>query len=136
MPGSYTILLVDDDLEDIEMFNEIALELYPGTNCIVAENGLVAIEKLRLGLDNLPNLILLDLNMPILGGEQFLEKIAIDPRLSGIPIIVWSTQTYLTENLVKKYHVTVLQKPVSYNDLVNTVHLILGANDVNDSLAA
>ncbi len=120
---SYTLLMIDDDPEDIELVREIAQEHHPGITCLAAENGWVAIEMLRVGL-------LLDLSMPVLNGEQFLEKIKLDPLLNKIPIIVWSTSNFLSQTLRETYDIPLLQKPSRFSEMEILLKSILDDVDL------
>ena len=52
-----------------------------------------ALEKLRSGILE-PDLIFLDLNMPMMNGEQFLAEIKQEPQLKQIPVIIYSTTSH------------------------------------------
>lgn len=69
-----TILIVDDDEDDKEMFIEVVSEIDNSTNCIQASNGYEALEILEKNI-SLPDLIFLDLNMPRMNGKQCLQSI-------------------------------------------------------------
>ena len=87
------ILVVDDDPDDhlilLEYFRDTGNESFVK----FLENGQKAIDYLNTVQDEatLPNLIVLDLNMPILNGTQTLLQIKRDARLKGIPVIIFST---------------------------------------------
>jgi CheY-like chemotaxis protein len=84
------ILVVDDDEDDREFFLQIMEEFYPGMNCVTAVNGHDALEKLR-GYQ--PDVIFLDLNMPLMNGFQFLEKLLQRNELRGTPVLILSTSS-------------------------------------------
>src|SRR5688572_31726184 len=85
------ILLVDDDTTDRELFRE-AIGLSP-RNCTITEaaDGEEALAALSSG--PLPQLIILDLNMPVKDGRETLKEIKSDPRLRCIPVCVLSTSS-------------------------------------------
>jgi CheY-like chemotaxis protein len=85
------ILLVDDDLDEIELLKEVVSEIDPDMKCEYAVNGEEAISLLENGLVSMPDLILLDINMPIMNGWEFLRKIKSTEHLKGIPVIVYTT---------------------------------------------
>lgn len=90
------ILLVDDDRIDV-MTVKRAFEKNKITNMLhVASNGEEALNLLR-GLGTAapvrPGLILLDLNMPVMNGIEFLEIAKTDPSLKRIPVVVLTTST-------------------------------------------
>lgn len=88
------ILVVDDDPEDhiilLDYFVEAGID--PGILCF-QQNGKKAIEYLNKITNEaeLPNLIVLDMNMPVMSGTQTLLYIKQDARLKKIPIIIYST---------------------------------------------
>jgi CheY-like chemotaxis protein len=85
-----TILYVDDDAEDRELFQEAVHIIDPTIICNVANDG-------QHGLDTLeqlivtPDIIFLDVNMPVMNGRQFLETIRKTIRLRSIPVVMYST---------------------------------------------
>jgi CheY-like chemotaxis protein len=79
-----TILVVDDD-EDIRDTLRVALELQ-GYHVLVAGNGREALEFLRTAPR--PDLILLDLMMPVLDGWGFVAELEKDAALAGVPVVV------------------------------------------------
>jgi CheY-like chemotaxis protein len=83
------LLCVDDDPDDVFVFCEALKEVDPGANCIVASNGQQAMDILGAGL--LPDVIFLDINMPIVGGMETLKLIKADGRFNEIPVIMYST---------------------------------------------
>jgi CheY-like chemotaxis protein len=86
------ILLVDDDADDRQIFEELLHDLDPGTVVDSAENGLEMISLLNsLGDNDLPGMIILDQNMPKMTGKESLIFLKEDPRYKTIPTIVYST---------------------------------------------
>lgn len=78
--SSIHIMVVDDDPDLLEMVQE-ALEV-EGYSVITADNGQTALEKID---QEKPNLVLLDIKMPVLDGYQVLQQIRIK---SNIPVIM------------------------------------------------
>lgn len=99
MNRSHQILVVDDDLEDHlildTFFREAGLETIVGYR----ENGQQALYYLQDITEemNLPRLIVLDLNMPILNGTQTLMRLKQTSRFKNIPVIIFSTSQNETE---------------------------------------
>ena len=108
---SKRVLVVDDDLD----IRELLAELLEGEGYEVssAENGQQALLQAR---GNHPDLILLDLLMPVMNGWQFLEQQRIEPSISAVPVIVISAQ----ENDLAV--ATRLLKPFDIEDLLAAVH--------------
>jgi CheY-like chemotaxis protein len=81
-----TILLVDDNSDILEVIRVI-LET-EGYAVVTANNGFEALEQLRAGLT--PQLIILDLTMPVMDGWEFRDQQLADPALRDIPTIIYS----------------------------------------------
>ena len=79
---------------------------------MVAEDGLDGLERLRKGPR--PAVILLDLRLPRLGGEGFLDALRSDPRFEQIPVI---TMTAGVDWLAGGEIVARLNKPFDFEDL-------------------
>jgi len=79
------ILIVDDDTDAREALGELLRQR--GYSVICAENGEAAFNQIR-NWNAPPALILLDLFMPIMGGQAFLRRARADRRLRNVPIIV------------------------------------------------
>jgi CheY-like chemotaxis protein len=88
----YHVLLVEDDLEDRLLIEE-ALSAEGQTRSIVqASDGLAALEHLRSAQRH-PDLIVLDLNMPRMGGVELLGILKTDEQLRVIPVVVLTTSS-------------------------------------------
>lgn len=83
-----------------------------GYTVFAAGDGQQALTLLRT-MDELPNIILLDLMMPVMNGWEFLKAIAEDKKLNKIPIVVCSAAT---ENLPK--NVPIVTKPINHKMLL------------------
>nr|WP_322111830.1 response regulator [Aerosakkonema funiforme] len=122
------LLLVDDDDVDV-MTVQRALQKNNITNRLyVAANGLEALAMLR---DNdkpaiVPptrRLILLDLNMPKMGGIEFLRELRADSELGKIPVIVLTTSNEAKDK-VDAYRLNVagyIVKPVTFSKFVEVM---------------
>lgn len=85
------ILLADDDAEDLELIGDTILAIEPATRLHTVANGKAVLDYLNNLEDiELPNLIILDYNMPELNGSQVLSEMK-HPRYELIPKIVLST---------------------------------------------
>jgi len=86
------ILLVDDDLDDRMLFEEILGEMDPAIRLDYAENGLEMVAWLdQCSGKDLPDLVILDQNMPKMTGKESLIFLKESPRYKDIPVIVYST---------------------------------------------
>lgn len=86
------LMLIDDDEDDREIFLSIMEEGYPAIPIAIATNGQEALDALQQAA-NTPDLIFLDLNMPLMNGRQFIQAIKTDKRLQQIPVVVLSTSS-------------------------------------------
>ncbi len=88
-----SILYVDDDPDDREFLFNAIKNINPDIEVILADNGLAALDYLKniKNKKDLPGLIVLDLNMPLLDGRETLKRIKDDPMLSSLKIVVFTT---------------------------------------------
>lgn len=93
-----TILLVEDDEDDQDLFITALSGIKNVALFDVASNGAQALEKLRQS-DVLPSLIFMDINMPGMSGIECLSEIAKDPKISDIPIVMLSSSTHFREQV-------------------------------------
>lgn len=129
-----TILVCDDD-EDDRMLTQQALENAHISNRVrFVENGEQLLDYLyqrgefggETGKAPRPGLILLDLNMPKMGGREALKLIKEDPTLRDIPVVVLSTSR-LDEDIARSYQLGVnsfITKPVTFSGLVEAMNVL------------
>ena len=123
---SMTILNVDDDVEDIEIFCEAVREIDPSIVCMVAKSAAEALDILNSDIE-LPQYIFLDINMPKVDGNACLKEIKRDPRLNKIPVIMYSTYSRTSDlETYKSLDAGFLAKKNSYYELVNELKKVLG----------
>lgn len=96
-PKFINVLLVEDDDLDVMNVHRAFKKNNIGNPLFIAGNGVEALEMLR-GKDGAPpavpeerRIILLDLNMPKMGGIEFLRELRADPDLRPLPVIVLTT---------------------------------------------
>ena len=80
------ILIIEDDLDIRESMSELLKE--EDYFVLEAENGKVGLELLKSLNENRPDLILLDLSMPVMGGNEFLTIQKNDPAIKDVPVAV------------------------------------------------
>ena len=122
----HKILIVDDDEDDQLLFVETILTIDPFFLCDSVGNGSEALTYLQ-NTNTLPSLILLDLNMPLMNGYIFLEKLKKIDDLKHIPVAIFSTSKSLqdkeiTRKLGADYFFT---KPGDINVLKNDLIKVL-----------
>lgn len=87
-----TILIVDDDNDDAEMFQDALHSVNASIHCLFSGDGVSALKLLENSpRESLPDLIVLDMNMPMMDGRQCLQKIKSSRALTDIPVIIYST---------------------------------------------
>jgi CheY-like chemotaxis protein len=90
MSTATRIFLVEDDTDDQTFFKE-ALDTIQDTLLLdIAENGQEALAKLR-GMPIYPDIIFMDINMPVMNGIDCLREIKSTPGLKAIPVVILST---------------------------------------------
>lgn len=82
--------LIDNDQDDQEIFQMALREVNPHISCIVANDGITALEKLK-GNSHHPSFIFVDMNMPLMNGKQCLQEIRKIPQLANVPVYIYST---------------------------------------------
>jgi len=122
------ILIADDDQEDRFLLDIAFKEIGSLEHLCMVENGIQVIDHLNEIADNtgLPALIVLDLNMPILGGIDTLEKLKSTDRFKDIPVIIHSTSMYEAEKerCLQIGAVDFIKKPVSFDQMISTAKFL------------
>jgi CheY-like chemotaxis protein len=88
------IIIAEDDVDDQFLIEQAISNLHiPLDGLIFFKNGSDILHYLFLASDagELPDLLILDLNMPLIDGEDVLKKVKADPGLSQIPVFILTT---------------------------------------------
>lgn len=123
-----TILFVEDDEDDREFLLDAVKNVNPSVNVIFALNGMEALNCLqqRKTQLQLPCLVVLDINMPLLDGKETYKKIKEDLQLDSVPIVVFtSSQNPNDKALFNQLGVEFISKPYDFsymNEIVS--HMI------------
>ncbi|MFC4478891.1 response regulator [Flavobacterium chungangensis] len=120
------ILLVDDDPDDAEIFMEAVGFVNEKIIMRHIDNPVKAFQELET-LENLPDLIFLDYNMPLMNGKEFLEQIKSKGILRSIPVILISTpsEEFVFNLLEKGEIIRYMSKPSSYNELIRMLKEVI-----------
>ncbi|MDB9312320.1 response regulator [Spirulina sp. CS-785/01] len=119
-------LLIEDDEVDIMTVRRAFKKHNLDHQLWTASNGVEALELLSPDSQDYPShnrLILLDLNMPKMGGIEFLHQLRSHPELKKIPVIVLTTSNE-DEDKVKAYNFNVagyMIKPVTFESFLETI---------------
>ena len=121
------ILLVEDNELNREIAQEILREY--GFRVDTAENGAVAVEKVRTAAPGSYDLVLMDVQMPVMDGYTATRQIRAleDPALAGIPILAMTANAFDEDrrNAMESGMNGFLSKPIVIGDLVQELHKIL-----------
>jgi len=125
-----TVLLIDDDKDDLEMLED-ALKLIKADHQVIeAGDGLEAIKTLELlvSQERLPCLIVLDVNLPKLDGKQTFLAIKSNNELRHIPIVIFSTSRNAMDRIFfEKHNTAYFVKPVNFSDFASTASQMIDA---------
>lgn len=114
------ILFTDDDEDDREFFAQATADLHLNYPVEFCKNGLELLARLGDKNTDIPDIIFLDLNMPILSGLETLQKIREDDQFKNIPVIgIYSTSTTIdgVKNTFRLGANVYIVKPISFGDL-------------------
>lgn len=120
------ILLVEDDQVDIMTVMRALKEIHVTNPVVNLENGEEALKYLRDPKSTKPCIILLDLNMPIMNGIEFLQVTKHDALLKRIPVVVLTTSEE-QQDKVNSFDLGVagyMAKPVDYRQFVEVMRTI------------
>ena len=111
------VMIVEDDDEIRELLAEMLADR--GFLVSTARHGKDALELLRTKPP--PNIVLLDLMMPVMDGWQMRAEMLADPKLAGIPVIIVSGAADLQDGSEMLKAARVLTKPVKWPVLLESV---------------
>ena len=133
MENSLKILLIEDDLIEIMKFKRTISKLNLNHKLIEAKNGEEALSILNKK-DQIPDIILLDLNMPKISGIEFLKILKNDEVLKYIPTIVLTTSKN-HKDVLDCYKIGIagyVLKPLKYEDYVLKIENVLSYWSINE----
>jgi two-component system, chemotaxis family, response regulator Rcp1 len=126
------VLLVEDNKDDVELTLEALKDSKVRMEINVVSDGISAMAFLRRDGDyahkHRPDLILLDLNLPLMDGREVLKEIREDPRLTDIPVVVLTTSDD-EGDILKAYQLHAncyISKPVDFLQFTEIIKQIEG----------
>ncbi|CAM3566837.1 response regulator [Zobellia roscoffensis] len=126
------ILLIEDDAIEVMKLQRTVKKLELKHNIIETKNGEDALEILKSG-NRLPDIILLDLNMPRMNGIEFLSILRADDVLKYLPTVILTTSENRAD-LLECYKIGVagyVIKPLKYEEYESKLHKVLQYWDIN-----
>ena len=126
MRNKKTILLVEDDKVDVMTVKRACRDLNLTNPLAVTGYGEDALGYLRNPENELPCIILLDLNMPMMNGIEFLAVAKKDDTLKSIPVIVLTT-SHEDQDRIASFNLGVagyMLKPVNYQSFIEVMRTI------------
>lgn len=126
------IILVDDDKDDRDLFAQAIEEVVENVNLITFKQGSEIVEyfKIRKNRNNLPNLLFLDINMPVVNGLEALQIIRTELNLYGLAIAMYSTSSLeinIEEAMILGANIYIT-KPTSFEKLKEVLAKVLNTN--------
>ena len=124
-----SVMLVDDNPADIELTKDTLEEGKLRLSIVTAADGQYALERLDANLERgepLPDLILLDLNMPRLDGREFLTQLRKREEFKALPVVVL-TSSDAEQDIVRSYALGAncyVNKPVGLEQFQEIVHSV------------
>lgn len=120
------ILLIEDSAADVRLVEEACRESGLAVRLTVATDGQQGLALLRDPVRPMPNLVLLDLNLPGMDGRQVLARIKADPALRGVPVVVLTTSS-TPADICQAYDLHAncyITKPAQFEEFLGVVRAI------------
>ena len=134
MTNTQTILLVEDNPDDIELTRRAFEKQNATDKLVVAENGIEALDYLfatgshaERDISVMPSLILLDLKLPQMDGFEVLRRLRDDERTKLIPVVVL-TSSDQDIDLIESYNLgcnSYLRKPTSFAKFIEDLQMLV-----------
>lgn len=124
---SKTIVLIDDDPDDLDIMKETIEKVAPSTQCISFLYPDEAVRVITTELVVVPDYIIIDMNMPRKTGLDCLLELRAQEEFHDIPIVIYSTtiSVALKDTLMKAGATHVFQKPAKYEAWSNVLTKVL-----------
>lgn len=133
MKNRLSILFIEDDVVETMKMNRTVNKLGVSYDIKEAKNGEEALKLLETK-NNLPDIILLDLNMPKINGIEFLKILKNDETLKYIPTIILTTSSN-RKDVLECYKIGIagyVLKPLKYEDYVSKLEKVLSYWSINE----
>lgn len=110
------------------MVKEIISEIDPAFVLHTAQNGVKALDYLMLAklFNELPCLIILDLNMPVMNGYETYKELRKDEAFANIPVVIFTTSFHRRDvDFWENESVAIMTKPAQINSFIDSIKSIL-----------
>ena len=124
------ILWADDDMDDLMLMRHVLQDIGQDYDIAEVSNGQEALDYLENAKrkNDLPSLVILDMNMPVLNGKEALSIIKKDDLLKEIPLVFFTTSnSELDKMYCKRFGVEMITKPPQYSSLKEAVRKLLSS---------
>ena len=122
------ILCVDDDSDDLYLLQEAILSVEPRMNIVQLNNGADAIRYLgdAKSKHDLPCVVVMDINMPVMTGRETVSRIKADPSLSHVHVVVLTTSSAKNDlDYFSALDVKMYSKPMNNKDLKEVAEIFV-----------
>jgi CheY-like chemotaxis protein len=123
------ILLIDDDIDDILILKEALLSINNNCSVLTALDSIKALAGLKEARDSnkkLPDLVVLDISMPIMDGRQLLAILKNEEQLKNLPVVVLTTSSNISDiNYCKQFDIELITKPFELSQLYKIAEKLL-----------
>jgi two-component system cell cycle response regulator DivK len=116
------ILIVEDNDKNLKLFRAIIDSL--GHQTLIAKDGE---EGVRLARENIPDLVLMDIQMPVMDGSEAFRGLRADPATKDIPVIALTSYAMRgdKERFLNEGFVAYISKPINVKEFMNTINQFL-----------
>ena len=129
-PRSRLIFIADDDPDDLDLYQEIIAEI-PGNSILCFSDGKFLYDHLvQADARELPDLIILDINMPLWTGQKTVAAIREIDRLRDIRIVIITTSRYEQDKAMWRHlNIPMYTKASSYADVKELFYYLLAGEN-------
>jgi CheY-like chemotaxis protein len=108
------VLVVEDNIDNMDLIEVFLEDVY---SLIFANDGKIGLEKT---IEEKPDLVLLDISLPIMDGTEVIKKIREDETISNIPVIALTAHAMMgdRESFLKQGFTDYLSKPIEDEDIL------------------
>jgi CheY-like chemotaxis protein len=118
-----TVLYIEDNLSNLQLVERV-LRLRPAVHLIPAMRPQLGLD---LAAEHDPGLLLLDLNLPDMSGQEVLRRLRAEPRTANVPVVIHSADARpsLIQELLDRGVRAFLPKPLDVRELLDLVDTVL-----------